>query len=244
MERTTLWSRVGDWIRNPRKSLGWEVTETDIESENLQSGFPSNGANSSKDFSPRRSWTGFGKRGLIEEQTRQVSELVNALQGHVQRQTQVAESANQNLERLIQSLATLPVVLQAQQQQLNELQNRLDSQPAVQKQVQEILTRLGSIRDAVAESSASFSRYSEGAQRTGEAVAAELQKQGQAVAQLAQSADPMLRAISSLRTDVSARGEELSQYVSTLNKKLVQFASAALVLALVAAIIGIVAFFR
>lgn len=244
MERTTLWSRVGDWIRHPRKSLGWDVTEIDHSQVAADSGFESNGATDATEMSARRHWPGLGNRKLIEEQSKQVTELVQALQGHVQRQTEVAETANHNLERLIDSLSTLPAVLQAQQQQINRIQSQVDMQPAAQKQVQEVLMQLTGIRDAVKDSSSAFARYSEVAQRTSETVTMELQKQGQAVSQLAQSTDPMMRAISSLRADVGARGEELTQCVTTLNTKLVQFASAALVLALIAAIIAIVAFFR
>jgi chromosome segregation ATPase len=172
-----------------------------------------------------------------------MSELVQALQGHVQRQTQVAETANQNLERLIESLATLPAVLQAQQQQIARMQGQLDSQPSAQK-VQELLTQVSGIRDAVRESSASLARHTETAQRTGEALAAELRQQGQSVAQIAQSTDPMMRAISALRSDVGARGEELAQCVTSLNSKLVQFAATALVLALIAAIAALAALLR
>jgi DNA repair ATPase RecN len=247
MERTTLWSRVGDWIKHPRRSMGWDVTEID----DSQIGPPQTYTASNGDHDPsepaahKRHWlTLGGNRRLIEDQNRQVSDLVQSLQGHVQRQTEVAETANQNLERLIASLSALPAVMQAQQQALGRIQTQLEAQPSGQKQVQEVLTQLGGIRDAVKESSSAFARYSEVAQKSSETVSAELTKQGQAVAQLAQSADPMMRAVSALRADVSSRAEELSNCVTTLNTKLVQFASAALILALIAAIIGIVAFFR
>lgn len=245
MERTTLWSRVGDWIKHPKRSLGWDVT--DAESPMAPSTtYPSNGDHQSIDGAEqKRHWlTRGGNRKLIEDQNRQVTQLVQSLQGQVQRQTEVAETANQNLERLINSLSVLPAVMQAQQQVLGQIQSRLDGGPNGQKQVQEVLMQLSGIRDAVKESSSAFARYSEVAQKSSDTVAAELQKQSQAVSQLAQSSDPMMRAISALRADVGARGEELAQCVTTLNTKLVQFASAALILALIAAIIGVVAFFR
>lgn len=246
MERTTLWSRVGDWIKHPRRSLGWDVTEIDDSQIATPHGYnPANGDHDPDSSGHKRNWLALGgNRKLMEDQNRQVTELVQSLQGHVQRQTEVAETANQNLERLIASLSALPAVMQAQQQALGKIQNQLENQPSGQKQVQEVLTQLGGIRDAVRDSSGAFTRYSEVAQKSNETLSAELNKQSQAVAQLAQSADPMMRAVSALRADVTARGEELSQCVTSLNTKLVQFASAALILALIAAIIGIVAFFR
>ena len=247
MERTTLWSRVGGWIKHPRRSLGWDVTEIDdSQIAHDHSFLPAQGnLDSESGNGHKRPWLGFrGNRRLLEDQSRQVTELVQSLQGHVLRQTQVAESANANLERLIFSLSALPTVLQEQQRALSAIQNQLDAQPSGQKQVQEVLAQLGGIRDAVKESSSAFARYSEVAEKSSDLVASELQKQGQAVAQLAQASDPMLRAISALRADVGSRGQELAQCVTTLNTKLIQFAGAALILALIAAIIGIVAFFR
>ncbi len=247
MERTTLWSRVGDWIKHPRRSLGWDITEIDnsqIANDHSYLPAPAN-LDSQGGNGHKRSWLPFhGNRKLLEDQNRQVAELVQSMQGHVQRQTQVAESANQNLERLITSLSELPAVMQAQQQALGKIQSQLDAQPSGQKHVQEVLTQLGGIRDAVREGSSAFVRYSEVAQKSSDTIAAELQKQGQAVTQLAQSSDPMMRAISALRADVGARGQELAQCVTTLNTKLIQFASAALILAIIAAIIGVVALFR
>jgi chromosome segregation ATPase len=226
--------------------MGWDVTQIDDSQIAQTRGFvPSNGDDHTNvASSPKRQWLTFGgNRKLKENQNRQVTELVQSLQGHVQRQTEVAESANQNLERLIASLAELPAVMQAQQLALGKIQNQLDA-PAGQKHVQEVLAQLGGIRDAVRESSSTFARYSEVAQKSSDTIAAELQKQGQAVTQLAQTSDPMMRAINALRSDVGARGQELAQCVTTLNTKLIQFASAALILALIAAIIGVVAIFR
>ena len=247
MERTTLLWRVGDCIKHPRRSLGWDATEIeDSQIAPAHNFIPSNGKHDSNvTRGQKRQWLNFGgNRKFMEDQNRQVTELVRSLQGHIQRQTQVAESANQNLERLIASLAELPAVMQAQQLALGKIQIQLDAQPSGQKHVQEVLTQLGGIRDAVKEGSSAFARYSEVTQKSSDTIAAELQKQGQAVTQLAQSSDPMMRAISALRADVGTRGQELAQCVTTLNRKLIQFASAALILALIAAIIGVVAFFR
>lgn len=246
MEKSTLWSRVGDWIKHPRRSLGWDVSEIDESQIALHDYQRTNGDHVVEEVGGhKRSWLTFGgNRKLIEEQNRQVTELVQSLQGHVQRQTEVAQTANQNLERLIDSLSALPAVIGAQQQALNRIQTQLENQQSNQKQVQEVLTQLGGIRDAVRESAGAFARYSEVAQKSGDAVVAEVQKQSQAVAQLAQSSDPMMRALSALRSDVGARGEELAKCVTTLNTKLVQFATAAVMLALLAAIIGVVAMFR
>jgi DNA repair exonuclease SbcCD ATPase subunit len=180
----------------------------------------------------------------MEDQNRQVTELVQSLQGHVQRQTEVAESANQNLERLIESLSALPAVIQAHQQALSAIQIQLEAESTAQKNAQEVLAQLGGIRDAVTKGSSAFALYSETAQKSTEAVAAELQKQSQAVNQLAQTSDPMLRAVSALRAEVGSHGQELTQCVATLNKRIVQFACAALILGLAAAIIGAVSFFR
>lgn len=245
MERSKLWSRVGDWIRHPRRSLGWDVTEIS-ETQIAQPYRAVEGDDAPADNGHnRRQWLSFGgSRKAMEEQSRQVTELVQSLQLHAQRQTDAAETANANLERLIATLSAIPNVLQSQQRALQEIHAKLDHQAGGQKQVQEVLNQLGGIRDAVRESSVAFLRYTEATQKSSDAVASELQKQGQAVAQIAQSADPMMRAISALRSDVGSRGEELAQCVTTLNTKLMQFASAALILALIAAIIGVVAFFR
>ena len=247
MERTTLWSRVGDWIKHPRRSLGGDATEIDGAQIGQEPSYLSAHGNhdSESGNGHKRHWLAFrGNRRLLEDQTRQVSELVQSLQGHFVRQTQAAESANANLERLISSLSTLPEVVQAQQKALSAIQGQLDAQSAGQKHVQEVLTQLGGIREAVKESSSAFARYSEVAQKTSDVVASEMQKQGQAVAQLAQSADPMMRAISAVRADVGSRGEELVQCVTAMNTRLFQFAVAALILALIATIIVIAAYFR
>ncbi len=250
MERSTLWTRMGDWIKHPRRSLGLDDTllndSDDAPVTTFPSKFSTNGNHDSSESSgPKRQWPLFGgNRKLMEDQHRQVSELVQSLQTHVQRQTEVTQTANHNLERLIDSLSAIPSVIQAQQQALTRIQNQLESQPNSQKQVQEVLTQLGGIRDAVKESSTVFNRYSETSMKSQDSVVAELQKQSQAVTQLAQATDPVMHALTVLRSDVGARGEELAKCVTILNTKLVQFACAALILALIATIIGIVAFFR
>ena len=243
MDRTTLWSRVGDWIRHPRR---WNNSNGDQAQVEERLSYPVAGeADSGTGNGHRRTWLGFrSHRRQFEEQSRQVSELVRGLQSQAERQTRVAESANANLERLITSLAVLPGALQSQQEALLALQRQVSSQAVNLKHVQEVLDHLEDIGAAVKQNSAALAEYSEAAQKSSESVVSELQRQGQSVAQIAQSSVPLARAVTDMRVNMDARGEELAQSVASLNKRLTQFASAALILAMVAAIIGVVAFFR
>ena len=247
MEKSTLWTRVNGWIKHPRRSMGWNSIETGVPPVEKVDSYSLSGDNvhASPGNGHRRTWLSFGSnRRNSEEQSRQISELVRALQTQAERQTKVAENANANLERLIGSLAVIPTVMQTQQEALIAIQRRLEMQSTSQKQLEEVVDHLGDISEAVRESSVAFAAYSEVARQSGERVTSELQQQGQAVAQLAQSVTPMARAVNDLRFDIGSRGEDLTQCVSQLNRKLVQFASATLILALIAAIIGVVALLR
>lgn len=247
MERMTFWSRVGDWIKNPRRSMGFDFDDpkstSPAPSENFLSG---NGlGHSDSGDGQKKPWLGFGShRRTMEDQSRQLADLLKAIQAQAQRQTQVAESAGANLDRLAASLAPLPTIIQDQKEELAALRKQLDALPGGQKHVQEILTHLSGIRETVRDGAATLARHSELAQKSNETMATELQRQSQAVTQLAQSSDPMMRAISALRADVGSKGQELAQCIADLNRKLTQFAITALILAALAAIIGVAAFFR
>lgn len=248
MERMTFWSRVGDWIKNPRRSMGWDLSDRDsshfaqVQSDVFHEG---NGNSAETGNGERRPWLGFGgSRRHFEEQSRQLADLIKAVQAQSQRQTQATEAAVAGIDRLAAGLSTMPVLMKAQQEEIAALRKQLDQLPGGQKHVQDILSHLAGIRESVRDGSAALARHTELALKSSETIATELQRQNLAVTQLSQSTDPMMRAILALRADVGTKGDELAQCVATLNKKLLQFAVAALILAGVAAIIGIVALIR
>lgn len=247
MERMTFWSRVGDWFKNPRRSMGWELSNRDpAQPAQVEPYVVGNGkGHPETGYGQKRPWLGFGgHRRTLEDQSRQLADLLRSIQGHAQRQTQVAESAGANLERVVASLATLPAIVQSQHEEMAALRKQLELLPGSQKHIQEILGQLSGIRESAREGTATLARISESSQKSNETIASELQRQNQAVTQLVQTADPMMRAVTALRADVGSRGQELGQCIADLNRKLTQFAITAVILAVVAAIIGVAAFFR
>ncbi|MEK7710609.1 MAG: hypothetical protein AAB341_01835 [Planctomycetota bacterium] len=250
VEKTTLWSRVGDWVRNPRRTLGWDsaslsdaaqVRHRDDHSSNGRERADADGA----DSVPWYRYGGLRSRVLeIALETRRVAELLESQRVQLERQTEDTRLANRAIDRLATSLSTVPDVLRTQADLLASVQRRLDADAAGIKQIQEGLSQLAGSKDALNEATASLARFAEASQTTGEMLGAGLERVRQSVGLLGDSSTAALRSLDALRYDLHERGDDWNASLAGLNRRLTWFASSALALALIALLTGVIALLR
>lgn len=246
MEKTTLWSRVGDWVRNPRRTLRWDSAPL---SDHARDDPSSNGRQrAGADDAGSVPWYHFGGlRSRVLEiaiETRRVAELLESQRVQLERQTEDAQLANRAIDRLATSLSAVPDVLRKQADLLASIQRRLDADAAGIKQIQEELSQLEGSKDALNEAIASLARFAEASQTTGEMLGAGLERVRQSVELLGDSSSAVLRSFDALRYDLRERGDEWTASLAGLNRRLTWFASSALALALMALLTGIIALLR
>jgi chromosome segregation ATPase len=246
VDKTTLWSRVGDWVRNPRRTLkrdSFPVSEpaSDDHSSNGRKRADGN----REDSAPWYHFGGHRSRVLeIVLETRRVAELLESLRVQLERQTDDAQRANHTLDRLATSVARVPESMRVQTDGLASIQRRLDAEAADIRQIQEGLSKLVESKDAQNEVIASLARFTETSQTTGEILSAGLERIRQAVGLLDVSSSAALRSLDALRNDLRERGDAWTASLVGLNKRLLVFTTSAIALSLIALLTGVIALVR
>jgi len=244
VEKTTLWSRVGDWVRNSRRSLGWDSDpDADAALSNDLAG-PSPDESRSPDDNGVDSLPWYrlgGVRSRVVEiglEIRHLAELLDSMRTELARQSESVRLANCAIDRLSASLASTPDALRAQADLLVAINLRLDADAADIRQIRGSLSQLSGLGDSMRDTTASVTRFAETSQRDAEALAAGLERVRQAVTQLDNSSAAVLRSFGDLRSELRERSDEISASVVALNRRITWFASFALAMAAIAVAMG------
>ena len=252
MDRTRIWSRMGRWFKAAETPSDPTAPSGDDGSGHGDSlPFASDLSSPETAIEPktpassrfRLSRTNAAIERLEKEYGRVVG-LIESVQTHMERQGERSEVMAGALTRLAESLDHLPDASTSQLGMLSKISEQLDVDAACAIRIEEGLSQLPSLADAQREAMVAVARQVETSRESTERVADSLDVCQQSMAQLGDATMATERAATQLYRDTSARDERLASILQEQTRRLTLFAYAALTLAVVAVVVGVVALTR
>lgn len=250
MDRTRIWSRMGRWFKAAETPSDLTAPSGDDGSGHGDSlPFASDLSSPETTIEPktpsrfRLSRTNAAIERLEKEYGRVVG-LIESVQTHMERQGERSEVMAGALTRLAESLGHLPDASTSQLGMLSKISEQLDVDAACAIRIEEGLSQLPSLADAQREAMVAVARQVETSRESTERVADALDVCQQSMAQLGDATMATERAATQLYRDTSARDEKLASILQEQTRRLTLFAYAALTLAVVAVVVGVVALTR
>ena len=254
VERTTLWSRVGHWLRTtarpgghdhlPPPLLRGERGGSDgdpIAAPTVPEIIPSEPSGSGSKFRLARTSSNLER---LEVEYTKVVRLVESVQNHLETQGERSESMARSLNRLAESLDHLPETSKTQLELLSTMSHQMGVDGACVKRVEENLSQLPRLADAQRETMVSIGRQLDLSRQSNDRVATTLEGFQQAVTLLGEATGASAKALQDMRWDTSAREERVATILQKQTRRLTIFAAATVGLSVVAALIGIIALLR
>lgn len=251
MEKATLWSRVGHWLR-PSARTGEPQRFPPIDAA---FGPPGEGNPTSTDTGIVTSDTSsIGPKvrlarttsaiDRLEEEYARVIKIVESVQKHLELQSERGETMAGSLKRLAESLEQMPETSKAQVELLTTINQQLGVEGACVKRLDENLSQLPRLADAQRESLVSIGRQLDLSRQTDERVGTTLEGFQQAVTLLGEATGASAKAIQDMRLNASEREERVATLLQAQTRRLTYFAAAAVGASIVAAAIGLIALLR
>lgn len=251
VERATLWSRVGHWLRPSARSSGPDrFPSIDAPIDPL-----GDGSTASSDpgiITADLSSTGPKYRlarttsaiDRLEEEYARVIKIVESVQKHLELQSERGDSMAGSLNRLAESLEQMPETSKAQVELLSAINHQMSVDGACVKRLDENLSQLPRLADAQRETMVSIGRQLDQSRQTDERMGTTLEGFQQAVTLLGEATGASAKALQDLRINASAREERVAALLQVQTRRLTYFAAAAVGLAIIAAVIGMIALLR
>ena len=248
MGKTSLWSRVGDWLKTSSRP----VEEHDVERTNepVQAhSFPESNTPVVDDGRPPALRRGLirrepSSRERLEEGFAKVVDLVESIQEHFKVQDERGVRMVESLDRMAENLTHAPETSKRQAELLSEIRAQLEAEAAGAKRLEETLAELPHIADAQRESMVSIGRQLDMMRGVTERSATAFSELQGGVAQLGEATNASTTALKHMHVDSAAREDRMVELLEGQTKKLTLFAAAAIVLAALAAVVGVVALLR
>ena len=250
MERATLWSRVGHWLRTSARSGGHDpYAPIGPNAPGDDGGVPPMGTGvippeasvPTPKFRLARATSNVER---LEEEYAKVVKLVESVQTHLEQQGERSESIARSLSRLAESLGHLPDASKTQLELLSTISQQMSADSACTKRVEENLSQLPRLADAQRETMVSIGRQLDLSRQTSDRVGTTLEGFQQAVTLLGEATGTSAKALQEMRWDASAREERVATILQEQTRRFTYFAAAAVGLSVVAAVIGLLALIR
>ena len=248
MGKTSLWSRVGDWLKSsnrPAEQHDDGQTDAPVQADS----FPESDSPVVNEGRPPAVRRGLirrepSSRERLEEGFAKVVDLVESIQEHFKIQDERGRRVVQSLDRMAESLTRVPEASKRQAELLTEIRAQLEAEGAGTKRLEETLAELPHIADAQRESMVSIGRQLDMMRGVSERSADAFSELQGSVAQLGEATTASTTALKHMHVDSAAREDRMVELLEGQTKKLTLFAAAAITLATVAAVVGVVALLR
>lgn len=251
MERATLWTRVGQWLRpsaHPGEPDRYPTTDPPLDPiggggmTSTDSGIiPSDGSSVGPKFRLARTPSAMER---LEEEYARVIKIVESVEKNLELQSERSESMAGSMNRLAESLGHLPETSKAQLELLSTMNHQMGVDGVCVKRVEESLSQLPRLADAQRETMVSIGRQLDLSRQTNDRVATTLDGFQQAVTLLGEATGASAKALQEMRRNSSEREERVATILKEQTRRLTLFSVAALSASIVAAVIGIIALLR
>ncbi|UCE59709.1 MAG: hypothetical protein JSU63_19985 [Phycisphaerales bacterium] len=249
MDTTTFWSRLrrffnsaGDTIEGDGEAIA--DRRSALETTDKRGGGapceqrPTDSASPSA-ITPRDSDT-----DRMEEAYTRIIDLVASIREHLELQDRRAEHMAPTLDRLAQGLADIPEAAKAQVDLLSKMSGLLEGDIESAKRIEAALSQLPHIADAQRETMVSMGRQLDVLREASDSETTTLDELRKGFSELAEAANASTSTLRQIHVDKASQEKELAQLLQEQARRLTVFAGVAVVLAFLAALIGLVALLR
>lgn len=246
MEKATFWTRVGHWFKPTERSngldeIGGDGGLTDGRRASLAGEVITGDAPSGSRF--RLARTSSTVERLEEEYTR-IVRLVESVQTHLEQQGERTDVMARSLSSVAQSLEALPESSRTNSETLAAINQRLETDGACLKRLDDNLSQFPQLADAQREAMVSIGRHLDLSRQTNDKLVTTLDGFQQAVTLVSEATAASARTLQDLRSDASARENRIASVLQEQTHRLTMFAIAVLGLGAIAAGAAIFALIR
>ncbi len=237
MEKTSLWTRVGGWLKVGGRGDG--------TSEGV---FGSTLPEVEGTIVPRSRKAAAGhevsRRERLEEGFAKVVELVESIQGHMRTQDERTDKIVESLSHIAESLAMTPEHSRAQVESLEQIWQQMEGDAARARRLEENLSQLPGLADAQRETMVGVGRQMDELRVSGESNAAAVCSLGEAISGLDQSTADASDALREIQRESASREDRLTDLLRDQNRRLTLFAYSALGLAVIVSLASLAALLK
>lgn len=237
MEKTSLWTRVGGWLRVGGRGDGasegvFGSTLPEVEGTIVPS---------SRKTAARHEVSG---RERVEEGFAKVVDLVESIRGHMKTQDERTEKIVESLGYIAESLAKTPEHSRAQVESLEQIKQQMEGDAACARRLEENLAQLPGLADAQRETMVGVGRQMDELRLSGESNAAAVGSLGEAISGLDRSTAAASDALREIQNESASREDRLTDLLRDQNRRLTLFAYSALALAVIVSLASLVALLK
>lgn len=251
MEGTKIWSRVGRWLKRTDASPtrggddgGMASPPGATRGELVSTPPPGTASEEPAALSRFRLSRSGPPLERLEEEYKRVVKLIDTIQSHMSSQGERSEAMTRSLDRMAEHFAEMSGAARKQSEYLSEIAETSATEAACAKRVEDGLLQLPQLADAQRETMVSIGGQLDLSRQTIDRVAGSMDGFQQAVGNLAQVTEASTKKLQEMRWDTTAREERIAALLQEQNRRMTYFAVAAMALALVAAVMGVIALFR
>lgn len=245
---TSVWSRMGKWIKSAGRPGESEFMPGAIDSDGLlkpqlsADADPDAAAGSTNPLVTRKRREQAVDR--LEQGFQEVVGMVDAIRAHLDSQEGRTREIADSLSRLAETMARVPETAAATGESLAAIADQIHAANDRAERWEDTLGRLPELADAQRETLESLSRQMSGSREHEERLAATMDGFRQAVTSLDSSSSASAEMLKGLRTEATARDVQLGDLMREQARRLTLLLGAALVLAAIGVTIGLVALLR
>lgn len=245
---TSVWSRMGKWIRHAGRPGDGEFLPGVVDSDGLlkpqlttDSETESAGGSTNPLLARRRREQAVER---LEHGFQEVVGMVDAIRGHLDSQEGRAREIADSLGRLAETMARMPETAAATGETLAAIADQIQAANDRSERWEDTLGRLPELADAQRETLESLSRQMSGSRQHEERLAATMDGFRQAVESLDSSSSASAEMLKGLRLEATVRDVELGELVRDQARRLTLLFASTLALAVIGVAIGLVALLR
>jgi len=250
-DKEKFWKRVGGWFKSTKtdnydesyishSTMGTYDAEPVDASDTM---IPSTTETASPSMKSRLSRSSAGMERLEQEYNRVVG-LVESIQEHLGQSAERTQAMTNSIDRLAAKLEHLPETSRSQLEVLESLREEVAAEAQRAINVEQAVSQLPRLADAQREAMVSISHRMEESKVTDEKLSETLSGVRQSLEQVGQATQTSASTISMMRNEELERQDKIAKLLQQQTDRITWIASAALALAAIAMILGLISLFR
>lgn len=244
MERTRFWSRVGHWFRaanHPDGDGGGSGGIAEMESASPRLTQAVTGVEPLQDPPIPQAAQLEIERERLDEAYSRILDLIASIRNHLELQDQRAERMAPTVDRLATGLANIPEAARTQVELLSGITKHLENDADRAKRIEGLLSQLPHLADAQRETMVSVARQLDLAMEISGRQTGVLEECQGALSHLGDLATESTAALGKLYAESTEKEERLVRLITVQTSRLTLFCGAAIAVAAVAVVLGLLA---
>ncbi|MBN1342824.1 MAG: hypothetical protein JXQ73_09110 [Phycisphaerae bacterium] len=254
MEKVSLWTRMGGWLRGVRRTdgegdlIGDATTSSETLSATSEAGQEPDSSDVAASEHIATSLSRRGRReaslSKLQDGYDRVLDMMDKMQAHMGIQEQRTQEMTTSLAQLNRSLANQPNISQQQVELLSAIAAQLETSTVRTLQLADAIGELPRVARQQSDSLGSIQRQLEMGAETDAHLATTLQSLGRSVDRLSESSEKQSGALSDLRATGNDHQEQVSRILQRQTRQFTVLVGMTAVLAVAAIVLGTIALIR